>query len=33
VAADDTVLYADLVHAIDACIGAGLSNVAVMGAV
>lgn len=32
VAADDTVLYADLVHAIDACIGAGLSNVAVMGA-
>jgi biopolymer transport protein ExbD len=32
VAADDAVLYADLVHAIDACIGAGLSNVSVMGA-
>ena len=32
VAADDAVLYADLVHTIDACIGAGLSNVAVMGA-
>src|SRR5512138_107353 len=30
VAADDAVLYADLVHTIDACIGAGLSNVAVM---
>jgi biopolymer transport protein ExbD len=32
VAADDAVLYADLVHTIDACIGAGLANVAVMGA-
>ena len=32
VAADDAVLYADLVHTIDACIGAGLSNVSVMGA-
>jgi biopolymer transport protein TolR len=32
VAADDGVLYADLVHAIDVCVGAGLSNVSVMGA-
>jgi biopolymer transport protein TolR len=32
VAADDAVLYADLVHAIDACVGAGLGNVSVMGA-
>src|SRR5689334_24829428 len=32
VAADDAVIYADLVHAIDACVGAGLSNVSVMGA-
>jgi biopolymer transport protein ExbD len=32
VAAADAVLYADLVHAIDACLGAGLSNVSVMGA-
>ncbi len=32
VAAEDGVLYADLVHAIDACIGAGLGNVSVMGA-
>ncbi|MFL5300086.1 MAG: ExbD/TolR family protein [Anaeromyxobacteraceae bacterium] len=32
VAADDAVLYADLVHAIDACVGAGLANVSVMGA-
>ncbi len=32
VAADDAVAYADLVHTIDACIGAGLSNVSVMGA-
>ena len=32
VAADDAVVYADLVHTIDACIGAGLSNVSVMGA-
>jgi biopolymer transport protein ExbD len=32
VAADDAVLYADLVHTIDACIGAGLGNVSVMGA-
>jgi biopolymer transport protein ExbD len=32
VAADDGVLYADLVHAIDACVGAGLTNVSVMGA-
>ena len=32
VAADDAVVYADLVHTIDACLGAGLSNVSVMGA-
>lgn len=32
VAADDGVLYADLVHAIDVCVGAGLSNVSIMGA-
>ncbi len=32
VAADDAVAYADLVHTIDACLGAGLSNVSVMGA-
>ncbi len=32
VAADDAVIYADLVHTIDACIGAGLSNVSIMGA-
>jgi biopolymer transport protein TolR len=32
VAADDGVLYDDLVHAIDVCVGAGLSNVSVMGA-
>jgi biopolymer transport protein TolR len=32
VAAEDAVLYADLVHTIDACVGAGLSNVSVMGA-
>jgi biopolymer transport protein TolR len=32
VAADDGVLYADLVHAIDVCVGAGLANVSVMGA-
>jgi biopolymer transport protein ExbD len=32
VAADDAVVYADLVHTIDACVGAGLSNVSVMGA-
>jgi biopolymer transport protein ExbD len=32
VAADDAIVYADLVHAIDACVGAGLANVAVMGA-
>lgn len=32
VAADDAVVYSDLVHTIDACIGAGLSNVSVMGA-
>jgi biopolymer transport protein ExbD len=32
VAADDAVLYADLVHTIDACVGAGLANVSVMGA-
>jgi biopolymer transport protein TolR len=31
-AADDAVLYADLVHTIDACVGAGLANVSVMGA-
>ena len=32
VAADDAVIYAELVHAIDACVGAGLANVSVMGA-
>jgi biopolymer transport protein TolR len=32
VAADDAVVYADLVHTIDACIGAGLANVSIMGA-
>lgn len=32
VAADDAVIYADLIHTIDACVGAGLSNVSVMGA-
>jgi len=32
VAADDAVVYADLVHTIDACVGAGLANVSVMGA-
>ncbi len=32
VAAEDAVLYADLVHTIDACVGAGLANVSVMGA-
>ncbi len=32
VAADDAVLYSDLVHAIDACVGVGLANVSVMGA-
>lgn len=32
VAAADGVLYADLVHAIDACVGAGLANVSIMGA-
>jgi biopolymer transport protein TolR len=32
VAADDAVLYQDLVHTIDACVGAGLANVSVMGA-
>jgi len=32
VAADDAVVYADLIHAIDACVGAGLANVSVMGA-
>jgi biopolymer transport protein ExbD len=32
VAAEDGVQYADLVHAIDACIGSGLANVSVMGA-
>jgi biopolymer transport protein TolR len=32
VAADDGVIYADLVHTIDACIGAGLANVSIMGA-
>jgi biopolymer transport protein ExbD len=32
VAAEDAVLYADLIHAIDACVGAGLANVSVMGA-
>jgi biopolymer transport protein ExbD len=31
VAADDTVRYADLVHTIDACVGAGLASVAVTG--
>jgi biopolymer transport protein TolR len=32
VAADDGVIYADLVHTIDTCVGAGLANVSVMGA-
>ncbi len=32
VAADDGVFYADLVHAIDICVGAGLANISVMGA-
>jgi biopolymer transport protein ExbD len=32
VAADDAVIYADLIHTIDACVGAGLANVSVMGA-
>ncbi len=32
VAADDAVVYQDLVHTIDACVGAGLANVSVMGA-
>jgi len=32
VAAEDAVVYADLVHTIDACVGAGLANVSVMGA-
>lgn len=31
VAAEDEVRYADLVHTIDACIGAGLSGVSVTG--
>jgi biopolymer transport protein ExbD len=31
VAADDEVRYADLVHTIDACVGAGLSGVSVTG--
>ncbi len=31
VAADDAVRYADLVHTIDACVGAGLASVAVTG--
>ena len=31
VAADDAVRYADLVHTIDACVGAGLSGVSVTG--
>ncbi len=31
VAADDAVPYADLVHTIDACVGAGLSGVSVTG--
>jgi biopolymer transport protein TolR len=31
VAADDTVRYDDLVHTIDACVGAGLASVAVTG--
>ena len=31
VAADDAVHYADLVHTIDACVGAGLASVAVTG--
>ncbi len=31
-AADDGVIYADLVHTIDACVGAGLANVSIMGA-
>jgi hypothetical protein len=32
VAAEDAVIYQDLVHAIDACVGAGLSAVSVTGA-
>jgi biopolymer transport protein TolR len=32
VAAEDAVVYADLIHTIDACVGAGLANVSVMGA-
>jgi len=32
VAADDAVLYADLVHAVDACVGVGLANISIMGA-
>jgi biopolymer transport protein TolR len=31
VAAEDAVRYADLVHTIDACVGAGLASVAVTG--
>jgi biopolymer transport protein ExbD len=31
VAAEDEVRYADLVHTIDACVGAGLSGVSVTG--
>ena len=31
VAADDAVRYADLVHTIDACVGAGLAGVSVTG--
>jgi len=31
VAAEDTVPYAELVHTIDACVGAGLASVAVTG--
>jgi biopolymer transport protein TolR len=31
VAADDTVRYDDLVHTIDACVGAGLAGVSVTG--
>jgi biopolymer transport protein ExbD len=31
VAAEDQVRYADLVHTIDACVGAGLSGVSVTG--
>jgi biopolymer transport protein ExbD len=32
VAADDAVTYSDLVHAVDACVGAGLANISIMGA-